>query len=118
MAFDVEDVKSIVKYKQTLTAVDRDLDRAIGDKEDRSLSLSVGLSDISLAGKVLNVDNVLKNFGVRAILGRHVFAPQGVVALNKLLRMFDHEKSGLGIQVLDYFRILSAGESAIPKSKK
>ena len=117
MAVDVDDVKSIIKYKKTLSAVGRDLDRALGDSEDRSLSVNVGLTGLTLGGKVLNIDNALKRFGARAMLGRHVFAPQGTVALNKLLRMFDHEKSGLGIQVLDYLRSLSAGLSTIPESK-
>lgn len=108
MAIDSEDVSAITKYKKTLDAVGRDLDRAMGDKEDRSLSVSIGLTGISVSKKVLNIDNVLKNFGVRAELGKYVFAPQGIGALNKLLFLFGHEKSGLGISALDYLRLFAA----------
>jgi len=96
MAVDSEDVGAIIKYRKILDAVGRDLDRAIGDKEDRSLAVNIGLTGMSVSKKVLNVDSVLKNFGVRAELGKHVFAPQGAEVLNKLLRLFGHEKSGLG----------------------
>lgn len=111
VAVDSEDVGAITKYKKTLDAVGRDLDRAIGDKEDRSLSISVGLTGVSVSKKVLNIDSVLKNFGVRAELGKYVFAPQGVDALYKLLRLFGHNKSGLGILALDYLMRLSANNS-------
>lgn len=107
---DSEDVKGIMKYKRTLTAVGRDIDRALGKGVDANLSVSVGMSGFGGGFKILNVENVLKKFGIRAVLNKQIIAPQGEGALKKLLRLFGEEKTGLGLRSLDYLRSLAVRE--------
>lgn len=103
---DSEDVKGIMKYKRTLTAVGRDIDRALGKGVNANLSVSVAMSGFGTSLKILNMENVLKKFGIRAVLNKQILASQGEVALKKLLRLFGEEKTALGLRSLDYLRSL------------
>jgi hypothetical protein len=103
-AMDNEDPKGIAKYKQTLNAVSKDLDRAMGNTETGKVSLKIGIGWPSISIALGTLDDVVKKFGIRAMLNNQIFSPQGEKSINKLLRMFDEEKTSVGLTAQEYLR--------------
>lgn len=104
IAMDSDDPKGVIKYKKTLDAVSRDLDRAIKNTDSGNTSLKVGIGWPSVSFSVGTFDNIAKCFGMRAMLSNQVFSPKGEKSMKKLLRMFDEEKSSIGLSVQEYLR--------------
>lgn len=104
-AIESEESKGLSKHKKILSAVSKDLNRAIGDTDTGSISLKIGLGGPSVSIVVGNLGGVMKNFGMRAILNRQIFSPQGLKSLKKLLRMFEEEKSKIGFSVQEYLKL-------------
>jgi hypothetical protein len=50
---------------------------------------------------------MIKKFGIRAILNNQIFTPQGESSVKKLLRMFEEDKSRIGLSVQEYLRMNS-----------
>lgn len=105
IAMDTEDPKGITKYKKTLSAVSKDLDRAMGNTEVGKISLKIGIGWPSISIALGTLDDVIKKFGIRAMLNNQIFSPQGEKSIKKLLRMFDEETSGLGLSAQEYLRV-------------
>lgn len=99
-----EDPKGIAKYKKTLNTVSNDLNRAMGSTNTGSISLKIGLGLPSVSIPV-TLDGVMKKFGMRTILNNQIFTPHGENSVKKLLRMFEEEKSRVGLSVLEYLRL-------------
>jgi hypothetical protein len=104
VAMDNEGPKGIAKYKKTLSAVSKDLDRAMGNTDTGKISLKIGIGWPSISIALGTLDDVVKKFGIRAMLNNQIFSPQGEKSINKLLRMFDEEKSGVGLSAQEYLR--------------
>jgi hypothetical protein len=104
IAMDNEDPKGVAKYMKTLSAVSKDLNRAMVNTESGKVSLKIGFGWPSISISIGTLDDVVKNFGMRAMLNNQIFTPQGVKSLKKLLRMFDEDKSRIGLSVQEYLR--------------
>lgn len=104
IAMDTEDSKEIAKYKKTLHAVSKDLNRAMGDTNTGQVTLKIGLGWPSISISVGTLDDVKKRFGMRAMLNSQIFAGQGERSIGKLLRMFDEETSNVGLLAHEYLR--------------
>lgn len=102
-AMESEDPKKITKYKKTLNAVSKDLKRAMGSTNYGNVSLKIGLGWPSISIPV-NLDGVMKKFGMRSILNNQIFTLQGEKSLRRLLRMFDEESSRIGLSAQEYLR--------------
>ncbi len=105
MAMDTEDPKGIAKYKKTLSAVSKDIDRAMGNTEVGKISVKIGIGWPSISIALGTLDDVIKKFGMRAMLNNQIFSPQGEKVIKKLLRMFDEETSSLGLSAQEYLRV-------------
>ncbi|MHB1140802.1 MAG: hypothetical protein ACYC1T_03445 [Sulfuricaulis sp.] len=104
-AVDTEDAKKISKYKKTLNAVAKDINRAVSaDSGYGKISLKIGYEIPSVNVTLLNLQGMLGRFGTRAILSQQVFAERGEKSLKKLLKMFDEEITSVGLAVRDYIR--------------
>jgi hypothetical protein len=104
-AMDTEDPKGIAKYKKTLSSVSKDLDRAMGNTEAGKVSLKIGIGWPSISIVLGTLDDVIKKFGMRAMLNNQIFSPHGETSIKKLLRMFDEETSSLGLSAQEYLRV-------------
>jgi hypothetical protein len=104
VALDSEDANSFAKYKRTLNAIGRDIDRTIGSERPESLSVNIGMADIGVGLSLRAMDGVMRRFGVRAMLNRMILSPSSELTLRRLLRMFGEDRSVLGERVKDYFR--------------
>lgn len=105
MAIDAEDTKQIAKYKKTLHAVSKDLNRAMGDTDTGKITLKIGLGWPSISTPIGTLDDVMKRFGMRAMLNNQIFSAQGEKSVKKLLRMFDEETTSLGLAAQEYLRV-------------
>ena len=105
IAMDNEDPKGIAKYKKTLSAVSKDLDRAMGNTEVGKISLKIGIGWPSVSIVLGTMNDVIKKFGMRAMLNNQIFSPQGEKSIRKLLRMFQEDNSSLGLSAQEYLRI-------------
>lgn len=105
IAMDTEDPKGIAKYKRMLSAVSKDLDRAMGNTDVGKISLKLGFGWPSISIAVGTLDDVIKKFGIRAMLNNQIFSPSGEKSIKKLLRMFDEETSSLGLSAQEYLRV-------------
>jgi hypothetical protein len=101
---DSENPKEIAKYKKILNAVSNDLNRAIGSTDTGSITLKMGFGLPSVSIPVGTLGGVIKKFGMRAILNNQIFTAKGENSVKKLLRMFEEEKSRIGLSVQDYLR--------------
>lgn len=105
LAMDNEDPKGIAKYKKTLSAVSKDLNRATGNTESGKISLNIGFGLPSVSIPLGTIDGITKRFGMRAMLNNQIFTAQGEKSLSKLLRMFNEEKTSIGLTVTEYLRL-------------
>jgi hypothetical protein len=105
IAMDTEDPKGIAKYKKTLSAVSKDLDRAMGNTEAGKVSLKIGIGWPGISISLGTLDNVIKKFGMRAMLNNQIFSPQGEKSIKKLLRLFDEDTSSIGRSAQEYLRV-------------
>lgn len=105
IAMDTEDSKGMAKYKKTLSAVSKDLDRAMGNTDVGKISLKIGIGQPSVSIVLGTLDDVVKKFGMRAMLNSQIFSPQGEKSIKKLLCMFDEDISCLGLSVQEYLRV-------------
>jgi len=103
-AMECENPKEIAKYKKTLDAVSKDLGRAMGKNDTGKITLKIGLGWPSISISVGTLDEVMKKFGMRATLNNQIFTGQGERSVKKLLRMFEEEKSRVGLSVQQYLR--------------
>lgn len=103
-AIECENAKEIVKYKKTLDAVSKDLNRAMGKNDSGKITLKIGMGWPSISITVGTLDDVMKKFGLRAMLNNQIFTGQGEKSLKKLLRMFGEEKTRIGLSVQQYLR--------------
>lgn len=103
-AMDTEDSKEIAKYKKTLHAVSKDLNRAMGDTDIGKVNLKIGWGWPSISISVGTLNDVMKKFGMRAMLNNQIFTGHGEKSIKKLLRMFGEEKSGIGLSAQAYLR--------------
>ena len=104
-AIDTEDPKGIVKYKKTLNAVSRDLDREMGKTESGKVSLQIGIGWPNLSIELGTLDHVVKRFGMRAMINNQILSPKGEKSVKKLLRLFDEEKSSIGQSAMSYLQM-------------
>ena len=104
MAIDSEDPKALGKYKKLLSAVSKDIDRAIGDADAGQVSLSIGTGWPSVSISLGTIGNVRKRFGMRATLNNQIYSAQGEKTVKRLLRMFGEERSSVGLKAQDYLR--------------
>ena len=104
-AMDTDDPKALLKFRRILAAVERDVDRALGKGQDQSVSITLGVSGFDVNFEVLTLDNVLKKFGIRAMLNNQIFHSRGNIALTKLMKMFGEGKTSSGLRCLEYLRI-------------
>jgi len=103
-AIECENPKEIAKYKKTLDAVSKDLNRAMGKNNTGNITLKIGMGWPSISIPVVTIDDVMKKFGMRAMLNDQIFTGQGVKSVKKLLRMFGEEKTKIGLSVEQYIR--------------
>ncbi|PKM42758.1 MAG: hypothetical protein CVV05_17350 [Gammaproteobacteria bacterium HGW-Gammaproteobacteria-1] len=103
-AMDNEDPKAVARYKKLLSAVSSDIDRAMGNTDAGKVSLTIsnGWPSISLA--LGTIDNIVKKFGMRSMLNKHIFSGHGDKGIKKLLRMFDIERTSVGFEAMEYMR--------------
>lgn len=103
-AMDTEDSKEIAKYKKALHAVSKDLNRAMGETDIGKVTLKIGWGWPSVSISVGTLNDVMKKFGMRAMLNNQIFTGHGKKSIKKLLRMFGEETSGLGLSAQAYLQ--------------
>lgn len=104
IAVESEDSKGILKYKKTLNAVANDLKRAVGNNGAGNLTFKLGIGWPSVSMSIGTLDDIKKNFGMRAMLNNQILSPQGEKSIKKLLRMFDVDGTSLGLSAQEYLR--------------
>jgi hypothetical protein len=103
-AIECENPTEMAKYKKTLEAVSKDLNRAMGKNDTGKITLKIGMGWPSISILVGTFDDVMKKFGMRAMLNDQIFTGHGEKSVKKLLRMFGEEKSKIGLSVQQYLR--------------
>lgn len=96
-------LKDIGKYKKMLNSVSKYIDYKFGvfGPNDPTFTTGIGVLKISL--KKDPVNSLVNQFGVRSLVNRLILANTGVAEIKKLLGFFGHEKSVIGLKVIDHF---------------
>jgi hypothetical protein len=107
-SLDSGNANPAVKFKKKLMAISRDLDGALGMRDEMPISLgfTYGFPDVSVEIPVMS--GIRKRFGMSATLKKMLFTNRGTDALKHLLIMFGEERKDMELKVQSYLQRVGA----------
>lgn len=100
-----EDTNTLLDKRKQLDSVSEYVNAKLGLKTQASpISMKINMGIFKLSVDLGKATNYAKNqFGVRAMLNKLIFGPNGKQELRKFVKMFDADKTSVGSEVEQYF---------------
>lgn len=95
--------KDISKFQEIIQSVSLYVDSLMGSHDSNAPTFSAGISIFKVAIKGHPLNTLQNQFGVRAMINNLILSRSGKPELKKFLKFFGHEKSRVGLQVLEHF---------------
>jgi hypothetical protein len=95
--------KDISKFQKILQSVSLYVDSLMGSHDSNAPTFTTGISILKVAIKGHPINTLQNQFGVRAMVNSLILSRSGNSELKKFLNFFGHDKSRVGLQVLEHF---------------
>jgi hypothetical protein len=102
--FEEEKFSKRFSFEKSLRSVSAYIDSLSGSIDPNAATYTAGLSILKVAFKGRPIEVLKNQFGVRASANRLILAGSGLKELRRLLGFFGHQRSGIGLRVVEHFR--------------
>lgn len=99
-AMNAGDFKGLLRYRKELDSVSEYVDKKIGygsSKKPVSMEAGMGIFKISTQGNP--IENMKNQFGIRATLNKLIFSGSGKSEIQKYVKMFGENGTGIGFEI-------------------
>lgn len=95
--------KDIHKFKKILHSISLYTESKMGIVDPNSPTFTAGIGVLKVALKGQPINNLMNQFGVRAMINNLIISRTGNSDIKKFLNFFGHKNTALGLKVLEHF---------------